>query len=144
MATSVGQRGKWAEAKVKVWLAARSAADIKFDFYRYPDARAGSFATVPADFEAVSHGVPFLVEVKELKHNFRLPGSNFSADKVARMNKRMKAGSQCWVIVCHIPEKLWRLVPLDEFLERKPSWDLRAYPATDDLGSIMNKLFDRA
>lgn len=141
MAT-VGQRGKWAEGQVKKWCVARSEASSRFDFYRYPDARAGSFQVTPADFEAVQNWASYLFEVKEVEHAYRLPEKNFSADKRARMYKRQLAGADCQVIVCHMPEKVWRLVPLDVFLgPRVPSWDLSAYPTFDKVHGVMSAMF---
>lgn len=145
MAT-VGQRGKWAEGQVKKWCSARSDAEATFDFYRYPDARAGSFQVVPADFEAVQQGTPFLFEVKEVQSTSasrRLPQKNFSADKVARMRKRQIAGAECWVIICHMPEKEWRRVPLSVFVVRAPSWDISMYPAYLTVGAVMEQLFGK-
>jgi len=143
---SIGQRGKWAEGQVRKWCAARSDASATFDFYRYPDPRAGSLQPVPADFEAVQHGVPYLYEVKEVQTTSpsrRLPQKNFSADKVARMYKRLLAGADCWVIICHMPEREWRLVPLSVFLVRAPSWDISMYPAYSTVGAVMEQLFGK-
>lgn len=139
--SAVGQRGKYAEGKVRLWMKTRSDADASFDFYRFPDARAGSFQVVPADFEAVHRGVPFLIEVKEVEHDFRLPQKNFSEDKVARMRKRQMAGAECWVIVYHRTTKRWRVVPLVAFIERKPSWDLTLSSSYLKVADVMEFLF---
>lgn len=139
--TAIGQRGKLAEGKVRAWMKTRSDADASFWFYRYPDARSGSFQAVPADFGALHRRVPFLLEVKEVDHDFRLPQKNFSADKVARMHSYAMAGGECWVIVYHTTTKLWRLVPLVAFLERTPSWDLSAYGTYPKVGEVMEMLF---
>lgn len=139
--TGIGQRGKLAEGKVRAWMKGRSDADASFWFYRYPDARAGSLQTVPADFGALHLRVPYLIEVKEVDHDFRLPQKNFSADKVARMHSYALAGGECWVIVYHRTTKAWRLVPLDAFLTRAPSWDLTKYPVRSVVGAVMIELF---
>jgi penicillin-binding protein-related factor A (putative recombinase) len=122
------KRGKVAEKRIKDWLKARSDSMLAFDFYRYPDARAGSFARVPADFEALQAGQSFLIEVKEVNHAFRLPSKNFAADKVARMVKRRLAGATCWVLIYFVPTRQWRAVELDFFRHRESSWDLREFP----------------
>ncbi len=97
---------------------------------------------VPADFEAVQRGVPYLFEVKEVAHGYRLPEKNFSADKRARMHKRQMAEAECWVIICHMPAKVWRLVPLSVFLgPRVPSWDLSSYPTFEKIEGVMTALF---
>lgn len=141
---SVGQRGKWAEKQVKTWCTARNLADAGFDWYRYPDARAGSFQATPADFEAVQRGIPYLYEVKEVEHAYRLPEKNFSSDKRGRMQKRAWAGAECWVVICHMPEKVWRLVPLAVFLgPRVPSWDLSSYPTYESVDGPMTTIFGR-
>lgn len=146
----LGTRGKWAEGKVRDWLKARSEADADFCFLRYPDARAGSAQPAPSDFEATHRGTNFKIEVKEVKittvSSRRLPAANFAADKVARMRKWFLAGSPGWVIICHLTEgrggtKEWRLVPVTEFFERAPSWDVSMYPAYPKVDDVMALLF---
>jgi hypothetical protein len=142
MATT-GQRGKWAEGQVKAWTNRRSDAEAGFWAYRYPDLRAGSLQAVPADFGIVHLGVAMLLEVKEVQHAFRLPAKNFSADKRARMQKFAWAGGQGWVLVCHMPEKLWRLVPIEVFAGAVPSWDLSAHMTFAKLDDAMLMLFGK-
>lgn len=139
--TTTTDRGKWAEGEVRKKLKKYNEHVAAFAFHRHPDARAGSLQTAPADFEAKTPLAHFLLEVKQIQHEFRLPQKNFAPDKVARMAKWQNADSYCWVIVCHMPMKTWRLVPLDRFRgERPPSWDLRPYPV-QTLDQIMEKLF---
>lgn len=140
MAT-IGQRGKYAEGKVRAWMKSRSEYQASFDFYRFPDARAGSAQVVPADFEAFCNGANFLIEVKEVEHDFRLPAKNFSADKVARMAKRQLAGAECYILVYHRTTKLWRLVPLPIFMARAPSWDLSGFPEHAKVDTVMLAIF---
>lgn len=141
MATA-GQRGKWSEAQVKAWTNRRSDAEAAFWAYRYPDARSGSAQTVPADFGMMHKGTGYLVEVKEVQHAFRLPAKNFSADKVARMAKFDMAGGYCYVLVCHMPEKLWRVVPISEFTgPRVASWDLSRFPTAASANEALLKIF---
>lgn len=145
--SAVGQRGKWAEGKVGAWMKARNLADARFAFNRYPDARAGSLQTAPADFEATHRGTPYKIEVKEVtipetRKSRILPEKNFSADKVGRMAKWQMAGDTCWVIICHLPMKEWRLVPLSVFQPPRPaSWDVGAYPAFAKLDDLMMTIF---
>lgn len=74
----------------------------------------------------------WLIEVKEVKHSFRLPHKNYGPDSVARMHKRVLAGSEPIVLIFHTEEKLWRHVPFEVFLTRTGgSWDLRPYPTFD-------------
>lgn len=145
MAT-IGQRGKWGEQQVKKWMQARSDADAHFAFHRYPDPRAGSLQPVPADFGATCRGVSYLVEVKEVtipatRKSRLVPEKNFSADKVARMRKWQMAGSVCWVVVCHLPAREWRLVPLEVFAKRQPSWDVSGYETFVSLDALLLTLF---
>lgn len=146
MATA-GTRGKWAEAQVRKWMQVRSDAEAAFWFYRYPDPRAGSLQAVPADFGAMQRGTPLLIEVKEVKittlTSRRLPQANFSTDKVARMRKFRMAGGQGWVVICHMPAKEWRLVPIDHFFERKPSWDVEGFKAYKKVDEVLEELFGR-
>lgn len=73
----------------------------------------------------------FIVEVKEVKHDFRLPQKNYSADKVGRVQKRVWAGTEAVVAVLHTTTGLWRLVPFEVFTKRAPSWDLSKHPIVD-------------
>ncbi len=73
----------------------------------------------------------FIIEVKEVKHDFRLPSKNYDAAKVARVQKRVWAGTEAVVAVLHTTTGLWRLVPFEVFTVRAPSWDLSAYEPVD-------------
>ena len=142
---SAANRGKWAESEFRKQLKALNAARANFAFHRHPDPHAGSLQTSPADFEAMSAGQHYLLEVKEVKVVAKngsrlLPSANFAVDKVARMHKWQLAGSKCWVIVCHRPMDEWRLVPLSVFLDRRPSWQLKDYPAMT-LVQVMKEIF---
>lgn len=147
--SAIGQRGKWAEGQVQSWMKKRSAAESTFAYLRYPDARAGSFATAPADFLATRKGTHYKVEIKEVtipvsRQSRRLPEKNFSADKVARMAKWHLAGDACWVVICHLPMKEWRLLPLSALLgSRPPSWDVAGYPAYATVDAVMCELFGK-
>lgn len=143
--STVGTRGKWAEGKVKDVLLKLETSDAKFTFNRVQDAHAagGRFVAQAGDFQAFRflNGVRrnFLIEIKEVAHDFRLSYNNFTGDKVARMWKRSLAGSECLVFVYHTTSKVWREVPFEVFLSRPitaGSWDLSTYPT----GSISNLL----
>jgi hypothetical protein len=132
-------------------MRARSEADVRFAYNRYPDARAGSLQSAPSDFEASLRGTGhFKVEVKEVKitaaSTRRVPEKNFSADKIARMWKWELAGDECWVVVCHRIEgrggvQEWRLVPLRHFREKAASWDVAAFPFHTSVDAVMLQLF---
>lgn len=150
MRTKHADRGKWAEAKVHDWLSA-AANQTTFDGGRLPDAHAGSLTPALADFDALSKGKYYLIEVKEVQHARLLPHKNFGADKVARMRKRQLAGAHCFVIVHFAALAVvgagwrkalaWRVAPLDFFLTKVcGSWDMTPFPLTT-FDEAMGKIF---
>lgn len=131
MATSPADRGKVAEGEVKKVLT-RLALQSDTAFTRLPDARAGSFQATLADFLVVRKGVPFLLEVKEVEHDYRLPHGNFSTDQVSRLRRFELAGAESHVLVLHSNLGKWRTARVDYFLTREGgSWDLRNLPLQD-------------
>ncbi len=151
-------RGKYAEGEIKKYLKLLNDSHMNFTYNRNPDAHAagGRFVPVAGDFQAfhqvgtawvrdVDHEdqsytdrpVPlarnFIIEVKEVAHDFRLPHANYSADKVARVEKRCKAGTEAIVMIYHTKLKTWRAVPQAVFNDRSTggSWDLRAHEPVD-------------
>lgn len=150
-------RGKTAEAAVRKLLKDLEGAHMAFTFNRCLDAHAagGKFPAQAGDFQAFLAGhyntgrvwVPgsatdpgthlpcgrnFIVEVKEVKHDFRLPHKNYSTDKVARVQKRVLAGTEAIVVVLHTTTKTWRAVPFALFQTRTGgSWDLRQFEPVD-------------
>ena len=154
MATSASNRGKGTEKKVQDYLKLLEASHMTFTFNRVPDAHAagGRFTPQAGDYQAFSTAPialgesgfisrtgtthinrNFIIEVKELKHDFRLPHASYSVDKVARVQKRVLAGTEAIVILFHSEAKVWRAVPFAVFTDRSTggSWDLRAYPPVD-------------
>lgn len=147
---TAANRGKYAEGEVKKHFDHLARRNHHFTFNRNQDAHsAGGHMSVPqaGDFQAFgwyaatlpgarAHSRNFIVEVKEVKHEFRLPYKNYSADKIARVNVRCLAGTEALVLICHMPAKKWRAVPQAFFNERdadKPSgsWDLSEFPYVD-------------
>lgn len=165
MVTSPADRGKHAENELKKYLKRLESSHMDFTWNRNPDAHAagGRFVPVAGDFQAfmkltlsnegcvhlpfaLKSLIPndvkgyhfsrnFIIEAKELKHDFRLPAKNYSSDKIARVEKRVRAGTEAVVLICHWPKtdkEFWRLVPHEVFTDQsKPSWDLRPYPVVD-------------
>jgi len=122
---SPADRGKQAEKEVKKVLTKLS---LRSDtaFIRLPDARAGSFQTALCDYQLMHKGTLYLLEVKETKHNYRLPHGNYSTDQVARMRRWQLAGAEAHVLILHKELNKWRTAPVDYFLDREGgSWDLR-------------------
>lgn len=125
--TSVGQRGKTAEAKVKDKLVAMESHTCTH--YRFPDARAGSFTATPCDFMVMHSGQLTVLEVKEVNHAYRLPHKNFDLSQRARMKNWQLAGASAWVLIYFKPEDAWRLIELDSTAIRTGgSWDFSAWP----------------
>lgn len=136
-------RGKYAEGWVKKILDLHTQLTV-FDYERIPDAfssRGGYAKAQCGDFQAWHAGKPFLFEVKEVNHAFRLPAGNFGRDQRARIMKRQYAGVVCYVLIYFKPIDAWRAVPIGWFENiDSGSWDFREVP-THTLGFIMNQLF---
>lgn len=119
-------RGKEAEALVKKHLAELSKK-AETMFYRFPDARAGSLQTAPADFMLLHRGRAFMLEVKEVNHSHRLPHKNLT--QVPKLRRFEMAGAVGVVLVYFKPEAAWRVARADYFLEKEGgSWDMKDLP----------------
>lgn len=135
MSSSVGQRGKTAEKKVRDYLKKVDQRLLNWDFERLSDARSaggrGGKIVVGdyAIFNPYFHGV---IEVKEIAHDFRIPAKNIS--QLPKLRKRTLAGGHCYVLVLHTTTNKWRRIPAQELeLRTSGSWDLRGYPEYDTL-----------
>lgn len=135
MATSPGQRGKYAERKVHEWLQKVDQQVVKWDFERIGDARSGGgrgAKTVVGDFSFFAASCYGVIEVKEIAHDFRLPSKNVS--QLPKMRKRFMAGGDCYIVVYHSTTKKWRRIPvMDLEVKTTGSWDLSAYPEYDSV-----------
>ncbi len=135
---SLGDRGKWSEGKVRDHLKLLSSRQ-GFNFMRLPDARAGSFTPVTADF-LVGLKTPYrreawMLEVKEVNHVFRLPRSNYPVEQRARVRAWELAGFQSHVVVAFSPlksatyratDRMWRCASVGYFDgDDTASWDMR-------------------
>ena len=125
MATQ-SNRGKTAEDLLKKAFAEMSTR-TDTAFYRLPDARSGSWQATLADFLVGQQGRAFLVECKEVEHDYRLPHGNFGVDQVARL--RMFQSTRAYssvVLIYHSRLELWRAYNVERFVVREGgSWDLR-------------------
>jgi penicillin-binding protein-related factor A (putative recombinase) len=125
MTTSSSNRGKECEKLFKKHLDSLCVF-IDTASYRLPDAHAGSLQATLADFLFIRRGILHLIEVKETKHDFRLPHGNFDKDQVARQRLWKDAGATSLVLIYHSNNKLWRGYDIDRFIIREGgSWDLR-------------------
>lgn len=138
---SQGDRGKWAESKVRDRLKVM-ASQQGFNFMRLPDARAGSFVSVTADY-MVGYRTPYgkrawMLEVKEVDHAFRLPRKNYPQDQRNRVRSWELAGFSSLVVVAFLPLKgstyrastlMWRKASLAYFTgDDTASWDMQDLP----------------
>ncbi len=135
MATSPGQRGKFAERKVHEWLQKVDRQVVKWDFERIGDARSAGgrgAKTVVGDFSFYSTTCYGVLEVKEVAHDFRLPARN--VPQIPKLRKRFLAGGDCYIVVYHSTTKKWRRIPvMDLEVKTTGSWDLSHYPEYDSV-----------
>lgn len=124
MTTSAANRGKRGEKLFKDYLTTLSLY-TDTAFYRLPDAHAGSMQATLADFLLMRRGKLHLIEVKETRHDFRLPHGNFDIGQVARQRMWKDAGANSLVLIFHSGLSLWRGYDIDRFIKREGgSWDL--------------------
>lgn len=102
---------------------------LDFAWHRFPDAKAarGALAAQPADFLVVEGGRTYFVELKALKHPYRLPRDRVS--QLAVLRKFEHAGAVAIILVFHYLEGVWRMVNASNLEFDVPSWDLREVPA---------------
>lgn len=146
---SQGDRGKWAEGKVRDYLNVL-AQQAGFNFMRLPDARAGSFVSTTADFLVGNKGQAWMLEVKEVAHEFRLPRHGYPTEQRSRVRMWEMAGFKSLVVVAFMPLKgaayradrqMWRAESLGYFTgDDTSSWDMRDQPLAT-LGAALSPLF---
>lgn len=142
----LGERGKGAEDEVQKYLNSLNSKYANFEFERIYDARSagGKFPARPGDFAFCRrhstqlpnpvvntwHG---LIEVKELKHDYRLPKGRL--DSLPKLVKREMAGGVIVVLIKHTEQGVWRCPPFEFFRDNQgvASWDLRGLRVYDSL-----------
>lgn len=100
----------------------------RFAWHRLPDAKAGrgGIAAQPADY-IYRHGEHSgFIEVKALKHLFRLPSPRLTQLPV--LHKWDLAGASNFALVHHYMTPGWRAVPTGDLASGATSWDLSEYP----------------
>lgn len=134
-------RGKKAEGLMKSMLMKLESAKVAS--HRFPDAHSGSFAVAPADYMVMNDGKLFMLEVKEVRHDYRLPFANYGKDQVARQRMFQFAGAYSYCVIRHSTTGMWRYREVDYFLDRSEgaSWDLRNEPAYGDLATVFDGIF---
>lgn len=137
---NAGNRGKYAEKKVREFLQWFSGLNADFDFHRILDARSamGRFPSQPGDFAFYMPRVHGLIEIKEVAHDFRLPHKNFGPEQIGKLLKRRLAGGTILILVYHSTCKLWRVVDF-EFLRTRTggSWDLGCFKPVEDINLFL-------
>lgn len=132
---SAGQRGKFAEKKVREYLEKVDQQLVHFDYERVSDARSAGgrgAKTVVGDFMFFTPELHGVIEVKEIGHDFRIPAKNIT--QLPKLRKRLLAGGRCYVVVYHTTTQLWRCIPAEELeLRTTGSWDLRDFPTYESL-----------
>jgi hypothetical protein len=100
--------------------------NIGFAWLRFPDSKAarGIIKAQPADMLFVQNGTPYFLEVKALKHPYRLPASRVS--QLPTLKKFNLAGAEALILIHHYMEGNWRIVNASDIDLGQPSWDLRS------------------
>jgi len=102
-----------------------------FAWHRLADAKAGRgrIAAQPADYAYRHHPHAGYIEVKALKHDYRLPASRLTQLPV--LHKWDLAGAESFVLVHHYMLGKWRITDTRGLNTGVPSWDLRDEPLFD-------------
>ena len=95
-----------------------------FAWHRLPDAKAarGVLKAQPADYIYRFRSCAGFLEVKALKHEYRLPADRLT--QLPTLNKWSMAGSFDLVLVHHYMIGAWRIVSPSMLAPGAPSWDL--------------------
>lgn len=110
---------------------------VGFAFHRLPDAKSarGALAAQPADF-IVAAGRGLFLEVKAIKHAFRLP-----KDKVRQLpllKKFAESGMGGAILVHHYLEGIWRVVDPASLDLGVPSWDISSAYCYSDVREALS------
>ena len=134
---TAANRGKEGEKLFHAALERVNAKQHDFDYERIDDARSASgHMSKPrtGDFIAFSKSYNWVIEVKQVQHEFRLPRANFPRDQRARMKKRELSGGIPVLFIYFAPLLQWRMInPSAMGFEDTGSWDLSHLPLMDKL-----------
>ena len=146
MVTSAANRGKEAEKVVTTLLKSLDAASTRFTFERILDAHSSKGAVSSpraGDFAMYYKGANYLLEVKQMAHDFRLNRANFPLDQRARMRKRELCGTRCHVLIYSTTAKVWWSLPISYFgFEETSSWDLSNLEPNPDLSKLVVRILE--
>ena len=106
-----GDKGKYAEKKFTEFLKEQSKNPI-FDWDRIPDARTarGRIGKRKGDFYIFHAGTAYLIELKECKHDYRMPTKRLT--QLPKMLRFAMTGNRALAIIYHSQTKLWRALPM--------------------------------
>lgn len=117
--SGLGDRGKWAEARVQEYLDARSDADVNLAWHRFPDPRAARGymgSKQPADYVVAYKGLNHYLEVKETEHPLRLFKSKIG--QYGLLKKFWLAGMPCYCVIYRSHHDNWSYFKDDELFVR--------------------------
>ena len=144
--SEAGTRGKSAEKLMREELEELAKA-ANLDYERLYDARSSrGTISVPqtGDFALYYRRRAVFLEVKEVKHGFRLPLKNLGSDQIARLKKRRAAGCMGVVAIRFMPADVWRFIDIAEIEPiRTGSWDFSKYPVAtlqEGMRAILNTI----
>ena len=103
----------------------------RFAYHRLPDAKAarGMLKAQPADFSYRNGNHAGYIEVKALKHPYRLPFDRLS--QLPILKKWSLAGSDDIILIHHYMIGLWRVALPQELSGNVTSWDLSKHQGYD-------------
>ena len=108
-----------------------------FAWHRLPDSKSARafLKAQPADYLYRSGQFSGFIEVKALKHPYRLPTDRVT--QLATLKKWSLAGSQNLILVHHYMEGVWRVLYPGGLDASVPSWDLRNVETYPDAESAL-------
>ncbi len=124
---TAADRGKKPEDEVRKYLKAYDERTHRFDWHRNYDAHTagGRFQRQTGDFEFYMPGIHGVIEVKQVKHAFRVPHQNLNENSAGKLRKRQLAGGTIVILVHHSVTGKWRVSGFERFSVREGgSWDL--------------------
>lgn len=132
--------GKATEKKVRDTMVEEEASNPLFSFERLYDARAarGKFPPQTSDYHVDFNGRSIYVECKETTDPDTISISAF--DQFPRMKRKEMAGAPGAMVVYHIRERVYRLVPLADFPLSTRTFKLSTYQTHRDLKGLIKFL----
>lgn len=145
-------KGKVLEGDFKKAMVQMTKDPLCF-YYRIPDALStaslvkgkmrGRGGKRPGDFFVFYNGTAFLIELKEVAHDYRIATSRFT--QLAKMKRFAMTGNTSGAIVFHTTTGLWRYVGNGWLQHHKEdsSYDLSEVIAFGDLYDLCDTLFKK-